>query len=97
MAINARLRAPGTTLSGLQVKQQWDFYDTADPANSGTNASTPPEVVLYSDVILMMPETLTVPAVTTRLTTVAAQLTLGRTIATSLNQNVPPGTIVPLG
>lgn len=95
MSVSARLAEP-TDQQSLQIRMQWDFYDPADPANSGVNAQTPPTVVLYREAMLIDPSDASVDKITTRLVNIALRVNLAQLDALSLNQNVPAGTVVPL-
>lgn len=95
MAVSARLNGV-TFMDQLAIHQTWEFYDPADPANSTVSQSVRPTNILHVEVIAEAPENMTVQKVTDRLVRIAAQVVLGRNIVTSLNTNVPAGTIVPL-
>jgi hypothetical protein len=95
MAVSARLANP-TTLSNLHVQMQWDFFDPADPANSGVSLIVPPAKILHTEIVSQQPEQMSVAALTSLLTRIATQVQQGQVVVASLNTNVPSGTIVAL-
>lgn len=95
MAVSARLSAP-TDQINLVIRMTWEFYDPANPLNSGVNSTTPPAVILHTETMMIDPSDTSVPKITASLTAIANRVALAQPIVASLNTNVPKGTVVAL-
>lgn len=95
MSVSARLAAP-TEQVNLSVRMQWDFYDPANPLNANVSAVVPPSAILYTEILMIDPGDTSVPKITARLTAIANRIALAQPIVSSLNTNVPSGTVVAL-
>lgn len=93
----ARLKGAATT-ANLLLLAEFDYYDTADPANSTVSQQVPPDPskVLHNKVFAWPPTT-TIPDATAAVVSEGVAAKNVWLVKESFNQNVAVGTIVGVG